>query len=1341
MKSRDTWCSERRASQTTFHWGPQKRSSGSAVHLAASARSVRPAPSSRPPPPPPRHQPASPPASPRMVRDVGALHRPPGRTFGAGAGGDENAPPGAPAAPRPPLRAIQPPASGAPRGPVPTARNGWGIRTSKAPAVRTSLALRKPGAKLPLKSELKTAGTSSVEEPRYKIRDAISFWEENHSTGKNSSSALQQCGSRALAMRENSADGTLTRYSEDILELQLELDILKTIFVEEITAHAEVEKTNGLDGELKAANLHILEASRQKEAAESELNKARSVIEALESKLVISINESEALKENNEQILGLLKKRDKEISSLNSELDIYRGKEHMSYEDPIMRSFKFFDTQDTPLSTNPKRDQASHVKACNLNTRCQQYQAFHSSTEQEKDEVCCQAENVTAEVIISLDKQLDASKKGLDKQNELNKRLVEVMKQNDELSTHNSLLESKLLRSDELARALSFDLKMVQEQESVSVVKEKADALTKAKESIASLEQELASKTRELDVVVSGRQQLEAQILSSNEKVAVLEEELAKKFDELNIFSMENAELNSQLKQIERINCTVEDIAHKNKIIARLEEDLLELRSYVGERNIYFESMQNNLSKLSDEKQCLEAQVLIFKKKLEMVQSLRAESEAIAIEAQQKAEERKAYADEKDKQVKLLERSNEDLEITVCELENKVEIIMEEAKQQRMQREELELKLQNIRQQTLDVPSSRNASCSLEDEMVDFVDSTRHSQDVQNELLDAQQVSEKEQGVLGFSQEGPASCMISCKQHMGTTSPFEELMQGAKASNGEFCADAFSFGDISKGDTNDYFPDSHALPKITSRKPNPYPTVEATEPPIVAVEPAPLTEDAEEPSEESPSDEGLQEPKQTGVEMEVSLSSDEDYQPEITAFDQPSPDEHLELEQYSTRGQTRIYGVGVDSDQSQQLSPPAIEPVVQIVEENELPPLALVRSSDPVNYMRAPSDELKKLRNRNHYEGQRTATDRRFWSIEQQDLYNSVYSRAKLAGMKWIDWKHIANIEQFAGVRKRCAHLGLEKIMSYCCHWDSELIRQFYATVHISADKTSMTWMSDGRKITANKRAWEERFGIPSCIHTEIHSQLFLNDDDKRILYTAAEYTLGHISGLSPLASIANKILRTTIYPRFGNTTHSWNVLHHIVEQHPFDIIALIFGEVDLLISDHSRVKDPLLYAPYIMGMITRAFEYRGPRESRHNSYKPRPHKSKVSKKTHPPAAGATPAVVSPLEPTLSAEVAATGHEAHVEAGDDHNQFEATGHQPRVEAVQGRADGCSSSHTPAPNSSVAPSLQANTTPASPQAPVTPFLPSSVHADTPAVSTQPVHVRPCPFGGFRWYQKK
>ncbi|CAN6348272.1 unnamed protein product [Urochloa humidicola] len=270
--------------------------------------------------------------------------------------------------------------------------------------------------------------------------------------------------------------------------------------------------------------------------------------------------------------------------------------------------------------------------------------------------------------------------------------------------------------------------------------------------------------------------------------------------------------------------------------------------------------------------------------------------------------------------------------------------------------------------------------------------------------------------------------------------------------------------------------------------------------------------------------------------------------------------------------------------------------------------------------------------------------------------------------MKFIDWEHIDSIEQFACVREQCANLGLEQIMSYRCDWDGELIRQFYATVHVSADKSSMTWMADGRRITTNKRAWEEMFGIRGGVHPEIHTQFLLDDDGKRILYTAAKYKLGQASGLSPLASIANKIIRTTVYPKSGNTLHShiWNLLYHIVEQHPFDIIALIFGEIELLISDRNRTKDLLLYAPYIMGVIMRAFEYDRPRKSRHHSYKPR-HSYKLkqtNKVSHPP----TPAVAASFDqPSSQPEV-----EVHVEA-DDHRRFKVAGHQPQGDAVQGQA--------------------------------------------------------------------
>ncbi|PVH63148.1 hypothetical protein PAHAL_3G480200 [Panicum hallii] len=322
----------------------------------------------------------------------------------------------------------------------------------------------------------------------------------------------------------------------------------------------------------------------------------------------------------------------------------------------------------------------------------------------------------------------------------------------EELSTQNSLLQSELIRKDELTKGLSFDLSLL--QESASVAKDQAAELMELRKAIESLEQDLASKSLELDDVISDRQQLEARILMSNNKVATLEEELAKKLDELNVVSMENAELKSQLQHIEEISYAMEELTDKREAIGRLEEDLVELRRFIDERNICLQSLQNDFSKLSDEKQCCDTQLLILKEKLEMAQALAEESEAIATESRQLqiAEEQKAYAEGKDEEVKLLERSIEELENTVCALESKVDIVKEEAERQRMQREELEVELQKVRQQMLTVPPSGKSKSYMEDGMVDLADLPRHPTDIHNDLLCAQEsirilekeVSEKE---------------------------------------------------------------------------------------------------------------------------------------------------------------------------------------------------------------------------------------------------------------------------------------------------------------------------------------------------------------------------------------------------------------------------------------------------------------------------------------------------------------------------------------------------------------------------------------------------------------------
>ncbi|CAL4970403.1 unnamed protein product [Urochloa decumbens] len=519
---------------------------------------------------------------------------------------------------------------------------------------------------------------------------------------------------------------------------------------------------------------------------------------------------------------------------------------------------------------------------------------------------------------------------------------------------------------------------------------------TKLKKMQASLEKARSLNTRYQQAEHEKDEILREAEIATTEVILSLKEQLSSVQLQLNASKRNELLATQNLDEIRRIEFmldeSIEALVQKEVLyvclLMGMEEEICKLKSHLNQSEIKMQELEVEAS----------ASLASWNKEREI------------------AEQRKAYVEEKNEEVKLLERSREDLEDTVHELEKKMHIMNEEAKHQRRQQEKIEVELQNVKQQLEAVPSSGEAGSFLEDGIVDLADSIRHQREV-------------------------------------------------------------------------------------------------------SVEPALQAEH----SKESFSDEYMQEAHQSDVDMEKAQSSDMDYLSHSSKFEYPSVSE--ELGQISASKQPELFGSVANSYQplpafdSEKLQP---EPVIEVLEENELPPVAPVRLHDPVNYMRAPSDELKRIRSRNHYEGHRTATDRRFWSIEQQDLYISIYSTAKLFHMKWTDWEHIDSIEQFARVREQCANLGLEQIMSYRCDWDSELIRQFYATVYISTDKSSMTWMADGRRITTNKRAWEEMFGIPGGVHTEIHTQFLLDDDAKRILYTAAKCKLGQTSGLCPLASIAN---------------------------------------------------------------------------------------------------------------------------------------------------------------------------------------------------------------------------
>ena len=83
--------------------------------------------------------------------------------------------------------------------------------------------------------------------------------------------------------------------------------------------------------------------------------------------------------------------------------------------------------------------------------------------------------------------------------------------------------------------------------------------------------------------------------------------------------------------------------------------------------------------------------------------------------------------------------------------------------------------------------------------------------------------------------------------------------------------------------------------------------------------------------------------------------------------------------------------------------------------------------------------------------------DPRFWFPHQADWYESVIMTKKhvTTEMKWIDWNYLKGLasplkEVVDVVYDRCQEMDLVDIMSFSCHWNEEIVAQFYATLRIS---------------------------------------------------------------------------------------------------------------------------------------------------------------------------------------------------------------------------------------------------------------------------------------------------
>ncbi|KAF3456467.1 hypothetical protein FNV43_RR01117 [Rhamnella rubrinervis] len=265
------------------------------------------------------------------------------------------------------------------------------------------------------------------------------------------------------------------------------------------------------------------------------------------------------------------------------------------------------------------------------------------------------------------------------------------------LLNENLGLKKELQRKEVLLEGLLFDFSLL--QESASNKKDIKDETEKLICFLSQVRHELEMKQSQLDDMLVQNRKLECYLSDTEKALFISNSKLDQATETIETFSEQTSELNVLLKDLYlRKSEAEEQLEEQNKVIKSMESEILQLTSSTKGRFLSVEVIEDNLRRVTSERDQLCEKVLSLNDKLEMAFALADENEAIAVEARQESKASKIYAEQKEEEVKILEHSVEELECTINVLEKKVYEMDDEVERHRLIRDSLELELQSLRQ-------------------------------------------------------------------------------------------------------------------------------------------------------------------------------------------------------------------------------------------------------------------------------------------------------------------------------------------------------------------------------------------------------------------------------------------------------------------------------------------------------------------------------------------------------------------------------------------------------------------------------------------------------------------
>jgi hypothetical protein len=236
---------------------------------------------------------------------------------------------------------------------------------------------------------------------------------------------------------------------------------------------------------------------------------------------------------------------------------------------------------------------------------------------------------------------------------------------------------------------------------------------------------------------------------------------------------------------------------------------------------------------------------------------------------------------------------------------------------------------------------------------------------------------------------------------------------------------------------------------------------------------------------------------------------------------------------------------------------------------------------------------------------QRTAFDPRFWKIEQQDIYESVFLLPRThmcSPQKYVDLAFTAKHEQKfgPGVMDNIAAKGLESIMTFKQNWNEEAILQFYATCFFATDAARpVHWMTGGQRLSCTFAKFANLLDLDGTQGYSIHSHapngLAMAPKALAPLYPPGRATkaLGSSTAMIPKYAFLFKCLTCTLVPKSGDYISVRNfAIDLMVEMtdlsRELNVADFIFHEMRLASFTQGR---SLPYGPFIQAMIDDSFQ------------------------------------------------------------------------------------------------------------------------------------------------------